>query len=185
MAGAIAATVLLSGGVDSAACAHHVQQQGFSVGALFVDYGQAARTYERDAATKIAKHLGIPLRAVGLSGLPPFGAGELLGRNAWLSTTAYFATSGAPGLICLGVHAGTPYHDCSKSFWDEMSSLVANQSDGKVRLHVPFVEWSKSDVWDYFAKSNIPLGHSYSCEAGALPPCGVCNSCHDRKVLEC
>ena len=36
------ATVLMSGGIDSAACAAFLAAQGIKVSALFVDHGQAA-----------------------------------------------------------------------------------------------------------------------------------------------
>ena len=36
------AWVLLSGGIDSAACAYYFQQRGDNVEAVFIDYGQAA-----------------------------------------------------------------------------------------------------------------------------------------------
>lgn len=181
-----AATVLLSGGIDSAACAHHLLAQGFEVDALFVDYGQAARQPELAASELVAKELRIALRRVALSGMPTRAAGELPGRNAWLASTAYFAGAGRPAVIGLGVHAGTPYYDCSSRFWTSMSDLIAEQSDGTTRIVTPFLEWSKSDVYDYFVSNvNIAPSITYSCEVGTVPRCGKCLSCRDRDALGC
>ncbi len=52
------AVVLLSGGLDSATSAAIAHSQGFELYALSVDYGQRHR-FELDAATRVAKHLGV------------------------------------------------------------------------------------------------------------------------------
>lgn len=52
------AVVLLSGGLDSATVLAVAQQQGFSVHALSVSYGQR-HTVELEAARKVAEHRGV------------------------------------------------------------------------------------------------------------------------------
>ena len=44
--------ILLSGGIDSAACLHYYLKEKFSVRALFVNYGQAAGEREYESAKK-------------------------------------------------------------------------------------------------------------------------------------
>ena len=54
------ATVLMSGGINSAACAHFLRRQGFVVDAIFLDYGQLAATLK--AAMAFAHHLDLPMQ---------------------------------------------------------------------------------------------------------------------------
>jgi len=177
------ATVLVSGGIDSAACVHFLKKQDFEVGAIFVDYGQAARIHEAQASVAVAEYFGIHLRSCHFDGATSSGPGELVGRNAMLIFCALFAIRGWTGLLSLGIHAGTPYYDCSNSFVDAAARLVSEHTDGCVALYTPFLNWSKLDVYNFFRQENLPFEHTYSCEAGGDPPCGRCASCHDRAMF--
>ena len=91
-------TVLMSGGVDSAACAHLLAWQGNAinaVNAVFINYGQAAAAAEERAVRKITTWMGANLSCYSVVGSEPFTAGELVGRNAFLVFTALFLTRGA------------------------------------------------------------------------------------------
>src|SRR5205085_7712545 len=114
-----------------------------------------------------------------------FGVGELTGRNAFLIFCAILLGGCQDGMLAIGIHAGTPYFDCSPSFVERIDPLVRECSNGRVSLLAPFVDWSKGDVYSYFVNSKIPLSRTYSCEAGLMPPCGQCLSCQDRARLEC
>jgi 7-cyano-7-deazaguanine synthase len=179
------ATVLMSGGIDSAACAHFLRRQGLVLDAVFLDYGQVAATLEVRAAMALAHHLDLPLQLFTLSGSEPLGSGELVGRNALLVFATLFLIRGRSGLIALGLHAGTPYYDCSAPFVTSIASLVSEHTDGRVSVVAPFIEWTKRDVFDYFISANLPISITYSCESGTDPVCGACASCRDRKALGC
>jgi 7-cyano-7-deazaguanine synthase len=179
------ATVLLSGGIDSAACAHFLGTKGFAVTGLFIDYGQAAATLETRASSALSTHLSIPLKTYRLSGEVTFGAGELIGRNAFFLAASLFLTQGKSSVLGLGIHAGTPYYDSSEGFLESLRKVIAEHTDGKVTVVAPFVTWPKRDVYQYFASTGIPIELCYSCEAGTVPPCGICLSCKDRKAMEC
>lgn len=179
------ATVLLSGGIDSAACAHFLLSQGLNVDALFIDYSQAACEQEQTASIMIAEKLKIPLRSIRVDGLRKHGSGELQGRNAMLICNALFVTRGKSNLLATGIHAGTPYFDCSEKFLSDMGRIVAECTDGKVNLINPFMQWSKQEVGQYYLQSGLSFSESYSCELGTLPVCGKCASCLDRRALEC
>jgi 7-cyano-7-deazaguanine synthase len=184
MASAKTATVLLSGGIDSAACAHLLREQNFEVEGLFIDFGQPAARREHDSAAQVSKWLGIPLRSVNVAGDRTFEAGEIVGRNAFLCFCALLFTGGRSSLLAMGLHAGTTYFDCSPSFVSALGKLVAEHTDGRVVVVAPFVSWTKRDVVEYFRKSGLPIHLTHSCEAGDIP-CGECASCRDRKSLAC
>lgn len=179
------ATVLMSGGIDSAACAAFLTAQDFRISALFVDYGQAALNQERAAVQSLASALGIKVRELAFKGAASFGPGELVGRNAFLVFAALFATRGQSNLIALGLHSGTPYYDCSPAFIDTINRAVTEYTDNAVQVIAPFVEWTKRNVYDYFMQAGLPIERTYSCETGGERTCGSCASCLDRKALEC
>ena len=175
----------MSGGLDSSACAHFLIRQGAEVRGVFIDYGQAAAAFERRAAVSISAHLGLAFTEYSVLGSEPFSSGELVGRNAFLAISTLFLTRARPGLLVMGLHAGTPYYDCSEPFVAALAKLVSEHTDGRVAFVAPFLTWSKKQIYDYFVSSYLPLELTYSCEAGQEPPCGVCASCRDRAALGC
>ncbi len=179
------ATVLLSGGIDSASCAHLLQAQGFNVRGLFADFGQAAASMERQAIQAIGAKLEIEVETISASASTQFGTGELVGRNSFLIFSAILLGGCQDGLVVLGIHSGTSYFDCSPAFINRIDPLVRECSNGKIAVSSPFLTWSKSDVYSYFRTSGIPLALTYSCEAGTSPPCGTCASCGDRAQFKC
>lgn len=178
-----AATVLMSGGVDSTACAHFLKARGAAVCGLFVNHGQAAASCETRALEALAPRLQIKIETARLTGAGNLGIGELVGRNAMLIFSAVFLTRAAPGLLAIGAHAGSTYFDCSSAFMESAGRLVSEITDGRVSLVAPFIEWTKQDIYDYFINANLPLELTYSCEAGSDPACGTCASCKDRLAL--
>jgi 7-cyano-7-deazaguanine synthase len=127
----------------------------------------------------------VPLRIHRVRGASGFSTGELIGRNAFLLFSAVFLSRCYSGLIAIGVHGGTSYYDCSPAFICAMGRLINEHTDGALQLIAPFLHWSKKEVFDYFGISGIPIGLTYSCEAGKVPPCGRCASCRDRRALGC
>ena len=179
------ATVLISGGIDSAACVHLLQGRGHDVAGVFIHFGQAAGEQEQEHAHLISEYFSIPLRVVRASSQETFGPGELAGRNGFLMFAAVLLGGCRDGLLAIGIHAGTSYFDCSPAFMARIDPLVRECSNGRVSAFAPFVDWSKDDVYSYFINARIPLRRTYSCEAGAALPCNECASCRDRARLEC
>jgi 7-cyano-7-deazaguanine synthase len=176
------AIVLLSGGIDSSSCAHLLRQT-MTVSCLHVDFGQAAAAAERRASKAITEYLQCELRVLDFPEIGRFGAGEVLGRNAFLVAVSLMTSRIRSGVIALGIHAGTPYFDCSESFYRQIDRLVSEQTDGRFRVLAPFLDWTKKDIFDYFERARLPVAATYSCEAGTEPVCGECSSCLDRKLL--
>lgn len=177
------ALVLLSGGLDSSACAAFYLTQKFSVQALFVNYGQISAARECSAAAAICAHYGIPLEKLTCSGFSRWKGGYIPGRNAFLLYSALMAFRHATGIIAMGIHAGTSYQDCSERFTHDMQSSFDLYADGRIRIAAPFLRWSKRQILDYSKKHNVPVQLTYSCELGVRQPCGRCLSCKDLKAL--
>jgi 7-cyano-7-deazaguanine synthase len=174
--------VLLSGGIDSAACLSFYRKLGRQVSALFVDYGQRTRRRERASARAIAAHYRVPFKELSCKGID-VPKGEIPGRNAFLLFAALLSAPRRPGLIAMGIHSGTPYFDCSPGFAKDASSLVQAYSNGTLALGTPFLSWSKVAILSFCTEHGVPLDLTWSCEVGPSKPCGRCSSCRDRKVL--
>ena len=177
------AWVLLSGGIDSAACLAFCLKRGFRVNCLHISFGQPALREERTAAVRLARHFGVSLTLLRWLGASEFAAGEIAGRNAFLLFAALTEINSDAGILAIGIHAGTPYYDCSQVFMSSMQSVFDGYCDGRVRLSAPFAEWSKADVFAFCRSEEVPVGLTYSCERGTLPPCGDCMSCRDRRAF--
>lgn len=176
-------TVLFSGGLDSTACVHFLRQDGRFVRGVFIDYGQAARDQELVAVKRLSTELNFPVEVFHYANGTQFQEGEVFGRNAFLIFSSLLFTQQKKGLIAIGVHSGTPYFDCSLVFFENISRLVENYSDGSLRLVAPFINWSKADVFNYFTDAKLPIRLTYSCELGGDRPCGRCSSCRDSQKL--
>jgi len=70
------ATVLVSGGIDSTACVHFLQQEGYSPTGVFFDYGQAAIASERNAVESLSKELNITTPVYSTPNVSQFSSGE-------------------------------------------------------------------------------------------------------------
>lgn len=176
--------VLLSGGIDSAACVKYYLNEKFNVASVFVDYGQKAAEREYNGAKKIADFYDIELNLFPLKINKKFSSGEIKGRNAILILSTLMNMPGYQGIISLGIHSGTPYYDCSESFVKNMNDIVEGYTDGMVQLDTPFLKWDKKMIYEYCKDNNVPIELTYSCEKGEKKPCGKCLSCLDRSLLD-
>jgi 7-cyano-7-deazaguanine synthase len=173
---------LTSGGLDSAATASFLKAQGAQVRGLFVDFGQPAAAQEIVHAKKVAEFLQMPLSIMNVSPNRRYENGEIIGRNLFLIACALMETQDEC-MISIGVHSGSPYYDCSIEFLESTQRIVAESSDGKVRVLAPFAQWNKSEILTYTINQGIPPELTYSCELGGSVVCGECLSCRDRMAL--
>ena len=128
-----------SGGIDSTSCIHLLRRDGYEVTGIFVDFGQASAVMERRCVDRLSQSLSLPVSIVEASARQTFGAGELQGRNAFLIFSALLLGGCQNGLLALGIHAGTPYFDCSPAFSERIDPLVQECTNGRVSLIAPFV----------------------------------------------
>lgn len=176
--------VLLSGGLDSAACLSFYIDLGRPTCGLFIDYQQPAANREGRAAKVIADYYDVFLYTAKWSGQSKKRSGIVAARNAFLLTAALMERPEQVTTIALGIHAGTQYADCSPEFVSRMQSTFDIYSEGAVHIATPFEDWTKADIWAYALSKNVPVDITYSCEAGPNHPCGKCLSCLDRIGLE-
>lgn len=175
--------VLLSGGIDSAACLHLCLRSDASPTALFVGYGQLAEAAERKASALVAGQLGVPWSEVSARIATPIGAGLVPHRNLFLLSIALAGLKLPIGRVWIGVHAGTGYPDCSPEFIKAMQRAVDVSDNGRISICAPFLEWHKEDVLSYAKATDLPLSNTWSCEASANQPCLQCLSCQDRAAF--
>lgn len=176
-------TVLLSGGIDSAACVDLYQRQHFIVQGLHVTYGQPAAKRESVAASAIANYYRIPLVQISMIGARPKSEAEFLGRNALLLFIALLELDPRAAMLVLGVHSGTAYYDCSPSFLSTVQAIIDGQCDGRIKVAAPFLNWTKKQIWEYCVEYHVPLELTYSCERGLDQPCGGCLTCRDLEAI--
>jgi len=176
--------LLLSGGLDSACCLSFLRSKGHEVESLFVDYGQLASEAELNAAQLVAAHFNSKFSHIKVSHERQLGQGEIVGRNATLIFAALLSSSTLPSSICIGVHGGTPYFDCTEVFCSDMNRMVSELSNGRTGVLAPFVTWHKADIIEFALDRKIPIVITHSCEAGNSP-CGKCASCRDRALIQC
>lgn len=176
--------VLLSGGVDSAACVAFYLEVGRPTCGLFVDYQQPALKKEAESSRRIADHFAIPLHRASWVGPRMKNVGLIPARNAVLLCAALMERPPTATAVAIGIHAGTPYVDCTAEFIRRIQAIYDLYTDKRVAVLAPFVEWTKPEVWSYARSKSVPLDLTYSCEAGSEQPCGECESCLDRKLLD-
>lgn len=186
-------TLLLSGGVDSAALCHWRRPSL----CIFVNYGQLAATAEFRAATAISDALGIPIENIEVD-LRSLGAGTMAGnpsscgnvtpewwpfRNQLLITLAAMrmATTGHRSLLIGTVDGDYAHRDGTPAFADAINRLLALQ-EKEIHLLAPGRYWSSAEL---VRNSGIPpelLAWTHSCHTGDIP-CGRCRGCAKHQKL--
>ncbi len=164
------------------ACLSYYRSRRQPVSALFVDYGQPARSMEARAANAICQRLGVRLNTARLRSSSK-AIRATRGRNAFLLNLALMSAEFEFGLVSLGIHGGTAYPDCSAGFVEQAQRVYDVYAGGLIRIDAPFVNWSKRDVYDFAAAQGLPLDLTYSCLLGRKRPCGRCDSCKDVEAL--
>lgn len=204
------AVVLLSGGLDSMVAAAIAREQGFTVEALTIDYGQRHRR-ELASARAIAGALGVARHVVLSLDLRQFGGSALtsgipvprggVGRDipvtyvparnlVFLSLTIAFAEAGGTHDVFIGVNAldYSGYPDCRPEFiasFAETARLATREGvEGRpFILHAPLQHMSKAEIAREADRLGLDWGLSWSCydPMPAGEACGVCDSCRLRR----
>jgi len=202
-----AAVVLLSGGMDSAAClalAHRCYPAG-RVRALVVDYGQPHRDRETTAAGLIAGHVGVPSERICVADAmaamrprrmaravhePAAGGAqrphpaEVPQRNTvLLSLAAGHGMAWWPDAsldLWIGATSddAAGFADCRPEFMAAASHCFSTASPRTVRVVAPLVSTSKRELVASASRDVLwLLRRSWSCYRGGERPCGECTPC--------
>lgn len=204
------AVVLLSGGLDSMVSAAIAREQGFSLFALTIDYGQRHRI-EIESAKKIAagfeceRHVVLPLdlRAFGGSALtddidvPKSGVGDDIpvtyvpARNlVFLSLTLAWAEVTGAQDIFIGVNAldYSGYPDCRPEFINSFAETARLGTKTGVEgspftIHTPLQDLTKAGIAQEADRLGLDTSLSWSCYDPTAYDlsCGVCDSCRLRQ----
>lgn len=177
--------LLAGGGIDSTLCMHHLCEAQLQFRALHIDYGQQASRLEWEAVKATSKHFGGIAAQLKIESSQAFSPGEVIGRNAAFIFLALMHLTPLEKLICIGIHAGTPFYDCSRSFFESAERLVAENSDSRVRLIAPLIDYTKPEIVGLLRFTGLDLRLTYSCQRGVEGGCGACHSCLDRRSLGC
>ena len=202
------AVVLLSGGLDSMVAAAIAREQGYSVLALTVDYGQR-HSVELEAAKRIAARLAdehvvlsLDLTKFGGSALtsdiavPKSGVGADIpvtyvpARNTiFLGLALGLAEARGARDLFIGVNAldYSGYPDCRPEFIAAFERLanLATKAGVEVEaftLHAPLQDMTKADIAREAARLGLDAAMSHSCYDPAPDGghCGLCDACRLR-----
>ncbi len=187
------ASILLSGGLDSATVLAIARADGFECHCLTVDYGQRHRV-ELEAAARVARALGaashrvltLDLRAIGGSALTdeidvPHGEEPgaegvpvtyVPARNTVLLALllGHAEVLGATDLF-IGANAVdySGYPDCRPAFLDAFAALanlatVAGAEGGaRFRVHAPLIDLTKAEIILRGVELGLDYGLTHSC----------------------
>ena len=204
------AVVLLSGGLDSMVTAALAIEQGFTVHAVTIDYGQRHRR-ELEAASAIAEKLGVErhlqleldMRSIGGSALtdeidvPKSGVGDAIpvtyvpARNlVFLSLCVAAAEAAGSTDVFIGVNAldYSGYPDCRPEFITSFMKTAqlgtkSGVEGGAFTVHAPLQHMTKADIARECDRLGLDPSMSWSCydPGEADQACGLCDSCRLRK----
>ena len=194
----IAAIVLLSGGIDSAA-ALALASETRRCFALTVDYGQRNYETESRCAEKIADlyyaklhraivHNPVIAAASPVLAGPPSDNTYVPARNlVLLSLALAFAEIVGAVEIWIGANADDSgyYPDCRRAFFDAFEGVAAHgtKTEG-VRVVSPWAEVPKGRVIREALRLGVPLARTTTCLMGRVAgeECGVCRACVLRRA---
>lgn len=204
------AVVLLSGGLDSMVTAALAIEQGFTVHAVTIDYGQRHRR-ELAAASAIAEKLGVErhlrleldMRSIGGSALtdeidvPKSGVEGAIpvtyvpARNlVFLSLCVAAAEAAGSTDVFIGVNAldYSGYPDCRPEFIASFMKTAqlgtkSGVEGGAFTVHAPLQHMTKADIARECDRLGLDPSMSWSCydPGEAGQACGLCDSCRLRK----
>ena len=201
------AVVLLSGGLDSYTAAAIAKEEGFSLLALTIRYGQrhaheiaASRAVARALDVERHLELDIDLRAIGgsaltgsidvprdrdleASGIP---STYVPARNTiFLSLALAWAEVAGAFDIFIGVNAldYSGYPDCRPEFvaaFERLAGLAtrAGVEGARIRVHTPLITMTKGEIVRRGMALGLDYGLTHSCyDPIDSRPCGRCDSC--------
>lgn len=201
------AICIMSGGMDSTLGAYMVKEMGYEIIALHFNYGQRTMDKELSCFKKICDALDVKksyvldldfFSQIGASALtdksievPTNGVEEGVPvtyvpfRNGiFLSISSALAEKEGAEIISIGVvqEDSSGYPDCTESFIASMEKSISlgTKDETKIKICMPLVHLSKSQIVEQALRLNVPLELTWSCYKDEDKACGVCDSCRLR-----
>ena len=203
------ATLIVSGGMDSATLAYHYHSKGYELHLVGFNYGQR-HVKELEALAKITELLKASWEIIDLTQLKSSIASSSLtsdainvpdghyaeetmritvvpNRNAiMLAIATGIAVANGSNLVATGVHAGDHfiYPDCRPDFIEAIEKAFQLGTRGHAKdgfaLEAPFVNITKADIAKHGSELNVPYQLTWSCYKGGNFHCGRCGTCVER-----
>jgi len=173
--------VLASGGIDSTALIDFYLRQGMRVEGIHFQYGQNNGESELKSFEKVKTFYQIEGKVIKLDFSLSKKQDEIIGRNTVFLFVAGFSTEAKK--IALGIHADTPYYDCSRAFLRDSQKILDGYFAGTVQVDAPFIDLNKIDILTYCTEFKVPIELTYSCQRQNNWPCGVCPTCRELTLL--
>ena len=200
------AIVLLSGGIDSATALYWALNQGYTVRAITYKYTSRPRG-ELEATRKIARRAGVDCLEIDLPFLKTaknimeenpaafkgikVPEGYIPTRNLIFYTLAAYIAEILDANFIIGGHLKTDsigFPDATPKFFQAIEQLIndarldnsVSDSD-RIRLLMPFIQKTKSDIVKMARELGVPLELTWSCYYDGAQPCGECESCLERE----
>jgi len=201
------AITIISGGMDSATLAYHVNSfKNCTQHFLSFNYGQK-HGKELECAKKIAATLKGQHDVIDLTSITHLLKGSALtdsvsmpegyyaeetmrltvvpNRNAIMLSIAW-ATGIAEkaAYVFYGAHAGDHfiYEDCRPEFVEKLSSAFSKGTHGPFPydIRAPFLHHDKAQILREGIKLKVPYEDTWTCYQGGEVSCGKCGSCQER-----
>jgi len=176
--------LLLSGGIDSTALTALYLSWGVTIKGIHFNYGHPSFAGEQRAVEKISSYYKIPVTTIDLGLSISSSKGEYYCRNAVLLLAAASISSFKSSRYAIGIHAGTPYYDCSRGFVNDIQRVFDGYFSGSAQVETPFLELKKKEILNLCDMLKVPVEMTHSCERNSDTHCGECHSCIDRSVLD-
>lgn len=201
------AVCIMSGGMDSTLGAYMVKEMGYDIVALHFNYGQRTEAKELSCFKNICDALNVSSSYVlDLDFFPQIAASALTDKSIEIPTTGLeegipityvpfrngiflslstaLAEKEGAEIISIGVveEDSSGYPDCRESFISSMEQSInlGTKDETKIKIYMPLVHLSKSQIVKHALKLNVPLELTWSCYKDEDAACGVCDSCRLR-----
>jgi 7-cyano-7-deazaguanine synthase len=202
------ATVIMSGGMDSATLAYYYKEKGLDLHLVGFNFGQR-HSKKLLSLELIAKTLGASWQVINLQRLANNLSHSLItnidevvyGHDAkavrpeivvpnrnmiMLAIAGGIAVANGSRILAIGVHAGDHFinPDCRPDFIEYLDNALIAGNQGRAvfgfHLDAPFVYTTKADVAKIGSALQVPFELTWSCDKNGKLHCGLCPNCEQR-----
>jgi len=181
---------LLSGGLDSVVMLYDLHGQGCAIHCALFDYKQR-HIQELNWAKHHCHRLGLMFTTIEL---PQLSGSELTdgkggvvvpNRNAiMLSHAVNLAVSAKAESITIACNKDDEavFPDCRMAFIQTFNNMLTT-AEIPVEVCAPYINRSKEWIVALGQELGVRFTETWSCYAGGIQPCGVCEACKKRNAV--